>query len=164
MKREASPVARILLRTLRWLWASPATLIGLAVGGAGLFLGGKCRCERGVLEFKGRLVAAFLRFIGRGAAAMTLGHTILGRSQEDLDRARDHEHVHVRQYERWGPLFIPAYGVCSCWLFLRGRRAYWDNPFEQEAYASDLRPHREHHDSRSCPPAGAGEWDNPGNR
>jgi hypothetical protein len=41
--------------------------------------------------------------------------------------------VHVRQYERWGPLFVPAYLVSSLVLWLRGRDPYWDNPFEVEA-------------------------------
>jgi hypothetical protein len=45
--------------------------------------------------------------------------------------------VHVRQYERWGPFFIPAYLLCSVWLMLRGYNAYLDNPFEVEAYAID---------------------------
>jgi len=42
--------------------------------------------------------------------------------------------VHVRQYERWGPLFGPAYLGCSLVLWLMGKRAYRDNPFEVEAY------------------------------
>jgi hypothetical protein len=39
----------------------------------------------------------------------------------------------VRQYERWGLLFYPAYGLSSLWQLLRGRRPYWDNVFEVEA-------------------------------
>ena len=65
---------------------------------------------------------------------MTLGHVILGASEADLDAARRHEQVHVRQYERWGPLFIPAYLAASAWLWLRGRDPYRDNPFERQAY------------------------------
>ena len=45
-----------------------------------------------------------------------------------------HEMVHVRQYERWGPFFIPAYLACSLGLWLAGKDAYRDNPFEREAY------------------------------
>jgi hypothetical protein len=70
---------------------------------------------------------------------MTLGHTILGRDRESLEVSREHEHVHVRQYERWGPLFIPAYLGSSAWMWLRGRDAYRDNPFEVEAFADDAR-------------------------
>jgi hypothetical protein len=42
--------------------------------------------------------------------------------------------VHVRQYERWGPLFIPAYFAASGWAWWKGGHAYLDNPFEVEAY------------------------------
>ncbi|MCA9045877.1 MAG: hypothetical protein KDA69_16235, partial [Planctomycetaceae bacterium] len=74
-----------------------------------------------------------------GAAAMTLGHVIIGLDAEVLDRCREHEWVHVRQYERWGPLFLPAYLGCSLYLWLVGRDAYRENPFEVEAYESDRR-------------------------
>ena len=45
-----------------------------------------------------------------------------------------HEMVHVRQYERWGPAFGPAYLLCSFWLWLRRKDAYRDNPFERQAF------------------------------
>jgi hypothetical protein len=51
-----------------------------------------------------------------------------------LDYSRRHELVHVAQYERWGPLFVPAYLACSAWMWLIGRDPYLDNPFEEEAY------------------------------
>lgn len=69
------------------------------------------------------------------ASAMTLGHVVLGRTPAALDISREHELVHVRQYELWGPLFVPAYLACSLWLWLRGGNAYFDNPFEKEAYS-----------------------------
>ena len=68
---------------------------------------------------------------------MTLGHTVLGRTAWDLDLCRDHEMIHVRQYERWGPAFLPAYLGCSAYLWIRGRNFYHDNPFEREAYDHD---------------------------
>ncbi len=70
---------------------------------------------------------------------MTLGHVILGRDAECLDSSRDHEHVHVRQYERWGAFFIPAYLGASVYCWLRGYDAYLDNPFEREAYNAEER-------------------------
>jgi hypothetical protein len=73
------------------------------------------------------------------AAAMTLGHVILGRDAECLASCREHEHVHVRQYERWGAFFIPAYLGASVYCWLRGYDAYFDNPFEREAYAAQER-------------------------
>jgi hypothetical protein len=92
--------------------------------------------ERGCVEVYGGFVQWGLQRVmgGRGAAAMTLGHSILGQTQNTLRVARDHEHVHVRQYERWGPFFLPAYLGCALALWLRGKDAYLDNPFEVEAY------------------------------
>ncbi len=66
---------------------------------------------------------------------MTLGHTILGVSAAGLDTVRRHEMVHVGQYERWGPAFVPVYLFHSARLWLAGKDAYRDNPFEKEAYA-----------------------------
>ena len=66
--------------------------------------------------------------------ALTLGHTVLGQTDAALDISRDHEMVHVRQFERWGPLMGPAYLGCSLALWLMGRRPYHDNPFERQAY------------------------------
>ena len=66
--------------------------------------------------------------------AFTLGHTVLGQTDAALDISHDHEMVHVRQFERWGPLMGPAYLGCSLVLWLTHRRPYRDNPFEREAY------------------------------
>jgi hypothetical protein len=71
------------------------------------------------------------------AMAMTLGHVIIGQTAAGLDITREHEWVHVRQYERWGPLFIPAYLGCSLVLWVRRREAYLANPFERQAYEHD---------------------------
>ena len=69
--------------------------------------------------------------------ALTLGHVIWGQTSAALDVSREHEWVHVRQYERWGPFFIPAYLWCSVWLRIQGRNAYLENPFEREAFELD---------------------------
>jgi hypothetical protein len=115
-------------------WAFPATCVGLAIGAAGLLSGGRAHRRGRVLEFWGGAAAVFLRRLFRGAAAMTLGHVVLGRTLHDLERSRAHELVHVRQYERWGPFFLPAYLLCSLVLWCRGKDGYLDNPFEREAY------------------------------
>jgi hypothetical protein len=73
-------------------------------------------------------------FFGEGAMAFTLSHTILGQTDAALDISRDHEMVHVRQFEQWGPLMVPAYLGCSFVLRLIRRRPYRDNPFERQAY------------------------------
>jgi hypothetical protein len=119
------------------VWTLPNTMLGLGVGVVGLCFGSQCQRVDGCLEFHGGLVRWLLErgFLANGIMALTLGHTILGQSAEALDFARDHEHVHVRQYERWGPFFLPAYLGCSFVLWLRRRDAYRENPFEVEAYA-----------------------------
>lgn len=125
-----------MVHVVTWLWASPASLLGTAIGAVGLATGGRVRRRGRTLEFHGGAVSQALRRcpLPAGAMAMTLGHVILGQSAASLDEAREHELVHVRQYERWGPLFLPAYLVCSLLIWLRGGDAYRDNPFEREAY------------------------------
>ena len=127
------------LRLLAYLWAAPWTAFGLFWGMIGLVTGGRAQLVQGVVEFRGGLPAWLLRRapLAGGAAAITFGHTVLARTQDDLDASRSHERIHVRQYERWGLFFIPAYLLCSLLLLLRGRSPYWDNPFEKEAYERD---------------------------
>jgi hypothetical protein len=127
----------MLFRLARYLWAFPATLLGLVFVPLAWLSGGTVRPVQGALEIQGGLVAAFLRngLLTFGpAAAMTLGHVILARDQACLDRSRRHEHVHVRQYERWGPLMLPLYLAASGVLYLRGLDPYLYNPFEREAF------------------------------
>jgi hypothetical protein len=122
---------------LAYLWALPTTAIGLLCLPLALFGGGRVRIVRGVIEMHGPAIEWVLRRlvpIEGGASAMTLGHVVIGRNQICLDLSRDHERVHVRQCERWGPLFIPAYLLSSVVLRLRGKDAYRENPFEREAY------------------------------
>lgn len=125
-------------KLLLYIWASPASLIGLALGLLGLLTGGKSQLRRGCLEFYGGAVTWLLRRnspVGEGIMAMTLGHVIVGQHRRGLMAARDHEQVHVRQYERWGPLFVPVYLLLSLALWLKKKNMYRDNPFEVEAYA-----------------------------
>src|SRR5688500_7281069 len=127
---------RLILKILAILWAAPWTLLGLLLGLAGIATGGEVQRSGQVVEFHGGAISWLLQrapVIG-GAAAITFGHTVLARTLADLEATRGHEAVHVAQYERWGPLFIPAYLGCSAWLWLRGKHPYWDNPFEREAY------------------------------
>lgn len=119
-----------------YAWASPNTLLGLLAGAAMLALGGKVQVVRGVAEFSGGLLASWVTGLLR-FNAITFGHVILGVSEAALAAARAHEHVHVKQYEAWGPFFLFAYVASSAWQLLRGRRAYRDNFFERQAYAAD---------------------------
>ncbi|GAB6164576.1 hypothetical protein JCM19992_05760 [Thermostilla marina] len=119
-----------------FLWASPVTLFGLLHGLLTLATGGRGTFYAGAFEFCGGWAAFFLRNLVplRGASAVTFGHVILGVDQAALDAAREHEHVHIRQYMRWGLFFIPAYLGCWLYLLLRGADPYLDNPFEKEAF------------------------------
>ena len=132
------------LRLLVYLWASPYSLLGIAIG---LLLHARFAYVDGVIEIHGSAVAKILSAFPVPAAAMTLGHVVFGQSLAALQRTRRHERVHVRQYERWGLAFVPAYLLCSAVLYLRGRDGYRDNPFEVEAYAID-RLHSGRHDPR----------------
>ena len=113
----------------------PNTLLGLFVGLLSFVFGGKIQFREGCFEFYGGLVAFLLRKTPVGAMAMTLGHVILGQTRRDLCAARDHEHVHVRQYERWGPFFLPTYFLFSFILWIQKKEVYRENPFEKAAYS-----------------------------
>lgn len=121
------------IQFLAYLWAFPNTVIGLIVGTLTLFTGGKVKSCEGALEFWGGFAKMFLasRFVG--ARAMTLGHVILGKDEICLDALREHEHVHVKQTEMWGPFFLPAYFIASAIAVLKGGNSYNDNWFELDA-------------------------------
>lgn len=126
-----------ILQTVCWIWALPWTVVGLLIGGCNWLGGGAFQRQGWVIEIHGPLVRwLFARFPNR-PAAMTLGHTVLGLDARTLARTRRHELVHVRQYERWGPLFIPLYLIYSLWAWCRGLNPYLDNPLEQEAFRAD---------------------------
>ncbi len=129
------------MRLLRYLWAFPATAVGLPLVFVALVTGGRAAVVEGVIEAHGGLVARLLaRWLLIPAAAMTLGHVIVGRDAACLKRSRRHEHVHVRQYERWGPFMLPIYALASLVLYLRGMDPYFDNPFEREAFDNAAEP------------------------
>ncbi|HSI37384.1 MAG: hypothetical protein ACAI43_03150 [Phycisphaerae bacterium] len=130
----------VVLRPLAYLWALPTTSVGLGAAVLTLVTGGRARVHTGVLEVWGGFAGFVLRRLvplPGGAAAMTLGHVVIARDPKTHDRTRSHERVHVRQVERWGPLFIPAYLLASAWIWIRRGDAYHDNPFEREAYAAE---------------------------
>lgn len=129
---------------LRYAWAAPNTALGLAGVGLALATGGGARRvrfrQRWTLEAHGGALGWLLRRavpLSGGADALTLGHVVLGQTPAALVRCRAHEHVHIRQYERWGAFFLPAYFGASAWMAMRGRDAYRANPFEREAYGHE---------------------------
>lgn len=110
--------------------------MGILLGLLGLLSGGGVRRVGPVLEFYGGFVRWFLQHIPlvKNASAVTFGHTVLGLNPEVLVYVRQHEWVHVRQYERWGPFFVPAYVFFWCLRWWQGKHPYFDNPFEVEAF------------------------------
>jgi hypothetical protein len=127
---------------LAYAWAAPYSLAGIMLGAIGVVAGANVHVGGRTLEFAG---GGFGRLASRLPAslqfcAVTLGHVILARDEATLSLSRAHELVHVRQYERWGPFFLPAYFAASLWELARGRRPYRDNCFEREAFACAPRP------------------------
>lgn len=137
--------------TIRFLlgiiWASPNTALGLLMGGIGMCFGAKIQVAGRAIEFHSGGVKWLLQQLpAKGQIlAMTVGHVVLGQTDAALDLSRAHETVHVRQYERWGPLFLPAYALASVYAWAKGRNPYRDNIFEVEAYACDDLSGTTHH-------------------
>lgn len=132
-----------LARAAGYTWAGPFTLLVLVLLVAPLaLLRSRVRLVSGVVEAcGGPLPRALSRLLpGLSIAAITLGHVVLAQSEEDLDRWRAHERVHVAQWARWGLLFPFVYLGASLGARLRGRDPYLDNPFEQEAFREGTGP------------------------
>jgi hypothetical protein len=128
---------RLGVRVLKYVWASPGSLIGLLCVPLAWIGGGRAEVVDGVLEVSGGMLRKILSGhvpVIRYCAAMTLGHVVIGQNAELLESTREHERVHVRQYERWGPFFIPVYLLASLIARLRGGHPYLDNPFEKQAF------------------------------
>ena len=132
-----------LARLLGYLWAAPYTVLGLLLGAVAVLAGAKWRKHLGVIEVSGGWIGQWIARLPPvlGFSAMTLGHVILAVDRSALAQLRLHEHVHVRQYERWGPLFVPAYVLSSLLQLLRGRNPYRENHFERQAFAAAARRH-----------------------
>lgn len=127
---------RFATKSLLVAWASPYSVMGLMIGGLGMLWGGKCRFRDGAIEFYEGGTGWFVRHLppGVNTAGFTLGHVILGQTGVGLILVGAHERIHVRQFERWGPLMGPAYLLASAWVWLHGLDPYRDNPFEVEAF------------------------------
>ena len=121
----------------RYVWAAPATVVGTLPSLLALALGARPRVAGGCIEIAGGRIARCIAALPARCrfAAITFGHVIIGVDHATLSAVRAHEHVHVRQYERYGILFFPMYLGSSAIQFMLRRDPYRDNRFEREACA-----------------------------
>src|SRR5437667_6885650 len=127
---------------LSYLWVAPISAVGLALLPLVRLTGGRGRVVDGVLELEDGILARLLPRVGPagGIAAITLGHVVLARDAPAAVATRDHERVHVTQYERWGLFFPTVYGLASVVAGLAGGHPYRDNVFEIQARAGKSGP------------------------
>lgn len=137
MKTHNNKLVRDFYTLAVYLWAAPISLLGLALGILSLPGGCTLRVKEGVLECAGgRILSALLSALGRNMQiqAITLGHVVLARNNETMQALRFHERIHVKQYERWGLLFLPLYFGSSLLALIVGKDPYFDNHFEKAAF------------------------------
>ncbi len=127
------------VRLLRYLWAAPCSAAGLVLVLPALLLGAQARFRDGTLQVVGGgLATGIARLPTRlTLQAITNGHVIYAVSERAMATYRAHELVHVRQYERWGPLFPLLYLGSSLFQKWQGRDPYFANHFEREAQKAD---------------------------
>ena len=115
-------------RHLTWLgalWSLPNTLIGL---GFALLSGAVPRPRDGLLIAESNRALAYLFLTRRGFGAITFGRVVVSAIPL-TPHLLVHESHHARQYEVFGPFYLPIY------LWLHARRGYAANPLEVEAEA-----------------------------
>ncbi len=108
---------------LGFFWTLPNTIFGLLLGACTFQLP---RSHGGAIVFdrEPRGLTRVLRAMHR--TAMTVGFVIVASVPVE-GRLLEHERHHVRQYTRWGPLFIPVY------LLLAIGFGYRRHPMERSA-------------------------------
>lgn len=124
-----APPSAALGRLAGYAWAAPLTAAGLLLGALS---GATPQVHDGALVFADAAGPAARMLRWRGFTAATLGHVIIAVGQPSPTLMR-HEMTHVRQAERFGPLFVPLY------LAALVRYGYRNNPFERAAYRAGER-------------------------
>ena len=135
--REAS-------RLLRTAWrALPGDLLGLLVIRACGIRGISRQIRVGDMTADLVEHPNVARYLDHGAMpirAQTLGRYVFAR--EPLSpRFVEHELEHVRQWQRLGPFFLPAYLASSVSALARRRHPYWTNRFEVAARRRETLSH-----------------------
>lgn len=117
---------------LKYLWASPNTLLAVPFMLPTLWGDGKLRMADGSIQITNWWTWKALGLIG--AQGLTLGHAVIYSDSLSALFAHRHEMVHVRQYETFGPFFLPLYFMLSFHAWRTGEHYYMGNLFEVEAY------------------------------
>jgi hypothetical protein len=144
--RDAQTNAQRLPRWMYVAWAFPVSMFAIFLLPLALRQS-RWRASHGCLEVSSPGLRWFLRAKwarllagGQGFAAATIGSVIIACDDAALADCGTHERVHVRQCERWGPIFPLAYVAAGLWIALKRRNLrsyYWDNPFEVEARTAE---------------------------
>jgi hypothetical protein len=114
----------------RFLWALPASVVGVTLGVASL---AEPRYDEGTVVFEG--TKGYLWALRKvGFTAQTWGQVILAYGKLD-PILRAHEREHVRQWTIWGPLFAIAYHAEGLRELVLRRGYYGGNYFERRARA-----------------------------
>lgn len=123
----------LIFQFCKYLWVGPVTLLFLPLLVFARWSGGDYAVHSGVIEVWGGKLGQRLNKglpLFGSAAAITLGHIVVGISPYYLNRTRVHEREHVRQFERWGFFFPLVYFGAGVWVLAKGKRFYLDNPYE----------------------------------
>lgn len=123
---------KTLVLCIRYCGAFPVSCIGIVLLPFVVLSGGAVAIAAGVIEAEGAIASFLLSRLHIDAIA--IGHVVFGRNRDSLIRCRNHDRVHVRQCERWGPLFPVLYLLSSAAALVHGLHPYRDNRFEQEAF------------------------------
>ncbi len=121
----------------KYIWASPASAVGVCATLLAGVVGAKVKRVGGVMEVSllPRSPVLCKAVACLPFSAITFGHIVIACSAQEQVALRMHERVHVAQYELWGALFLLAYPLESLFQLLSGRRPYQDNRFEIAARA-----------------------------
>lgn len=117
---------------LGFVWTLPNTVIGLLLG---LLTFQPPRIHGGALVFDRTPRGLSLLMSKMNRSAMTVGFVILSAVPVE-GVLLEHERHHIRQYCRWGPLFIPAYFALAVPF------GYRRHPFERAARRAAGEPDR----------------------
>ena len=126
-----------MIRVLFFLWCFPSALVGSVLGSLIVpwlrpLWATDGACAYAVIGRGARLFGW-----GRGWAGLTLAPWVFIRADvADRTAVLHHELSHVRQAWRWGPLYLPVYGLLWLLSLMKHRSAqaaYDFHPWEVEA-------------------------------